>query len=123
MVGEITAVSRVPEILSNIPAEVLSVVLLAVVLFGAVMRPFGWPEAVFAVPPAGLLIVAGAILLDHARAKATRLGPVIGLLAAVLVLAKLCDDEATAGCSAAATATGIPAPTSNTSAPQAPPTC
>ena len=35
----------------------------------------------------------GAISLDHARAEAGLLGPVIGFLAAVLVLAQLCDDE------------------------------
>lgn len=74
-------------------AEVLCVGLLALVLVGAVVRPFGWPEAVVAVPAAGLLIATGAISLDHVRAEAARLGPVIGFLAAVLVLAKLCDDE------------------------------
>ncbi|MEV4253720.1 SLC13 family permease, partial [Spirillospora sp. NPDC049652] len=42
---------------------------------------------------AGAVIAAGAIPLDHAAAEAARLGPVIGFLAAVLVLAQLCDDE------------------------------
>jgi arsenical pump membrane protein len=74
-------------------AEALAAVLLAAVLACAVVRPWGWPEAVVAVPAAGLLIGTGAISLDHARAEAGRLGPVIGFLAAVLVLAKLCDDE------------------------------
>ncbi len=46
-----------------------------------------------AVPAAGVVIAAGAITLDHARAEAELLGPVVGFLAAVLVLAKLCDDE------------------------------
>lgn len=46
-----------------------------------------------AVPAAGLVIATGAIPLDHAAAEAARLGPVIGFLAAVLVLAQLCDDE------------------------------
>ena len=57
------------------------------------VRPWGWPEAVVAVPAAGLVLASGAISLHQARAEAERLGPVIGFLAAVLVLAQLCDDE------------------------------
>ncbi|MCX5280567.1 arsenic transporter [Streptomyces sp. NBC_00198] len=74
-------------------AEALSVVLLVVVLVCAVVRPFNWPEAVVAVPAAGLVLLTGAISWDHARDEAGHLGPVIGFLAAVLVLAKYCDDE------------------------------
>ncbi|MCB5167736.1 arsenic transporter [Streptomyces bambusae] len=73
--------------------ETLSVAALAVVLVCAVVRPFRWPEAAFAVPAAALLVVTGAIPLDVVRDEAARLGPVIGFLAAVLVLARLCDDE------------------------------
>lgn len=40
-----------------------------------------------------MVIVAGVIPMAHVRDEAERLGPVIGFLAAVLVLAKLCDDE------------------------------
>lgn len=39
------------------------------------------------------MIATGAISWDHAGAEAGHLGPVIGFLAAVLVLAKFCDDE------------------------------
>ncbi|MET9253866.1 SLC13 family permease [Streptomyces sp. NPDC003717] len=74
-------------------AEALSVALLALVLACAVLRPRGWPEAVTAVPAAAVVIATGAISLPHAADEAARLGPVIGFLAAVLVLAKLCDDE------------------------------
>ena len=66
---------------------------LAVVLGWAVWRPRGWPEAVAAVPAAVLVIATGAISPHDAGADASRLGPVIGFLAAVLVLAQLCDDE------------------------------
>ncbi|GAB1339268.1 arsenic transporter [Streptomyces sp. E-15] len=62
-------------------------------LVWAVVRPFGLPEAVMAVPAAGIAVASGAISLDHARAEAERLGPVVGFLAAVLVLAHFCDLE------------------------------
>ena len=74
-------------------AEALSVGLLLVVLACAVIRPWGWPEAVVAAPAAGIVIATGAIPVEHAAAEAARLGPVIGFLAAVLVLAQLCADE------------------------------
>ncbi|MFF1401883.1 SLC13 family permease [Streptomyces sp. NPDC058294] len=74
-------------------AETLSAVLLVAVLAWAVVRPFGRTEAVMAVPAAGIAIATGAISLAHARAEAERLGPVVGFLAAVLVLAHFCDVE------------------------------
>ena len=77
----------------------------------AVVRPWGWPEVVVAVPAAAVVMGTGAISLDHARAEAQRLGPVIGFLAAVLVLAQLCDDEGlfhACGAWMARTATGRP---------------
>ncbi|MCG6500414.1 SLC13 family permease, partial [Kitasatospora sp. A2-31] len=79
--------------MSTSTAEALSIGLLALVLLCAVVRPWGWPEAVVAVPAAGLVIATGAISPAHAADEAERLGPVIGFLAAVLVLAQLCDDE------------------------------
>ncbi|MFF1295694.1 MULTISPECIES: arsenic transporter [unclassified Streptomyces] len=68
-------------------------VLLVAVLAWAVVRPKGLPEAVLAVPAAGLVIATGAIAPDHAWAEVERLGPVVGFLAAVLVLAHFCDVE------------------------------
>ncbi|MFI1479648.1 SLC13 family permease [Streptomyces sp. NPDC020747] len=79
--------------MSSTLATALSAALLVAVLACAVIRPFGLPEATVAVPAAGVVIAAGAIPVDHARAEAELLGPVVGFLAAVLVLAKLCDDE------------------------------
>ncbi|MER7764281.1 SLC13 family permease [Streptomyces sp. NPDC097619] len=73
--------------------EVVSVAALAVVLICAVVRPRGLPEAVFAVPAAGVVLLCGAVGPAEVVDEAGRLGPVIWFLAAVLVLAKLCDDE------------------------------
>jgi arsenical pump membrane protein len=42
---------------------------------------------------AAILIATGVISVADAMAEVTRLAPVVGFLAAVLVLAKLCDDE------------------------------
>ena len=74
-------------------AELLSAGLLVLVLAAAVVRPWRLPEAVVAVPAAVVVVATGAISLPDAVDEAARLGPVIGFLAAILVLAQLCDDE------------------------------
>ena len=79
--------------LNAVAGETVSLIALLAVLAWAVARPRGWPEAVAAVPAAVILIAAGAISPAQAADEARRLGPVIGFLAAILVLAHLCDED------------------------------
>jgi arsenical pump membrane protein len=71
----------------------LALIALAFVLLFAMVRPHGWPEVVVALPAAGVLIASGSTSLRDAGTEIGQLLPVVGFLAAVLVLARLCDDE------------------------------
>ena len=73
--------------------EALAVICLAAVLAAAVVRPRGLSEAAVAVPAALLLLIAGSIGWASARDEITRIGPVVGFLAAVLALADGCAGE------------------------------
>ncbi|MFE7046385.1 SLC13 family permease [Streptomyces atratus] len=79
--------------MNTVTAEIVSVVLLLGVLAFAVVRPRGLPEATLAVPVAVLVTVTGAVPWPQARAQVGSLLPVVGFLAAILVLAQLCADE------------------------------
>jgi arsenical pump membrane protein len=71
----------------------LAVGLLAVVLVVAVTRPRGLPEASAAVPAAAVVLLTGLLATDQAWDEVRELGPTVGFLAAVLVLAHLADAE------------------------------
>ncbi len=72
-------------------AEAVAGLLLVATLAGAILRPKGLPEAVVAIPAAGVLLLLGVLPLSQAGAAARTLGPTIGFLAAILALANLCD--------------------------------
>ncbi|HEY2277375.1 MAG TPA: SLC13 family permease [Streptosporangiaceae bacterium] len=79
--------------LTGAPGEALAAVLLAVILVAAVTRPRWLPEAAVAVTAAIIVIATGVLPLTAARAETGRLLPVVGFLAAVLVLGQLCQSE------------------------------
>ncbi|MFF5080503.1 SLC13 family permease [Actinoplanes sp. NPDC000266] len=72
---------------------IIAAALLAGVLAFAVVRPRGLPEAVAAVPAAVIAVAAGLVPLSEAWAEVRELGPTVGFLAAVLVVAHLADEH------------------------------
>ncbi|MGZ4664739.1 MAG: SLC13 family permease, partial [Frankiaceae bacterium] len=79
--------------LPNPATEVTCIVLLLAVLGFAVARPRGLPEVVAAAPAAGLVVAVGALPWSAAADELRALLPVVAFLAAVLVLADVCDEE------------------------------
>ncbi len=75
----------------NPAAEALAAFFLVATLAGAVVRPRGLPEVTIALPAAAILVLTGALPLGQAAQEGRALGPTLGFLAAVLVLASLCD--------------------------------
>ncbi|GIF19675.1 arsenical pump membrane protein [Actinoplanes tereljensis] len=71
----------------------ISGALLAGVLAFAVGRPRGLPEAVVAVPVALLIVATGLLPAADALAEIRELGPTVGFLAAVLLLAYLAGEH------------------------------
>ncbi|MGI8888133.1 MAG: SLC13 family permease [Nocardioidaceae bacterium] len=73
--------------------ELGAVALLATVLGVAVVRPHGLPEAIVAVPAAGIVLVTGLVSTTAAAEEIERLWPVLVFLVAVFVLAQMCAAE------------------------------
>lgn len=76
---------------------VVSVLVLVAVLAFAVVRPRGLPEVVAAVPGALVVLAAGLVSWHGAARELAALGPTVGFLAAVLVLARPDTAEAVTG--------------------------
>jgi arsenical pump membrane protein len=74
-------------------AELIGIGLLLAVLAFAIIRPRRLPEAVAAVPAAGLVLLLGLVSPSRAWQRTWELLPTIGFLAAILVLAHLVDRE------------------------------
>jgi arsenical pump membrane protein len=72
---------------------ITALLLLVAVLAFAVIRPRGLPEAVAAVPAAIIAVAAGLVPWRDALAEIRELGPTVGFLAAVLVLAYLAGEH------------------------------
>lgn len=73
--------------------EAVAVLALIAVIAAAVAGSARLPEVAVAAPLAILLVLLGVVSPDDAAAEVGRLGPTVGFLAAVLVLAHLCDEE------------------------------
>jgi arsenical pump membrane protein len=73
--------------------EALALTALGVLLAVAVRQPRALPEVVAAVPVVVLLLAVHAISFADARSEVEKLGPVVGFLAAVLVIADCCAGE------------------------------
>jgi arsenical pump membrane protein len=74
-------------------AEAVALTLLAAVLAFAMIHPRGLPEVTVAVPAAGIVMALGIVRPADALGQVRDLGPTVGFLAAILVLAYLADVE------------------------------
>ena len=77
--------------LNGAAAEALAAALLIVVILSAASRRWWLPEPAAAAAAAAFLMLTGVLSVAEARAAAGRLLPVLGFLAAILVLGALCE--------------------------------
>jgi arsenical pump membrane protein len=70
-------------------AAVASLILLAATLVFAMVRPRGWPEAVAAVPLAGVALLLGLAPPAEAGQRVVEILPTMGFLAAILLVSHL----------------------------------
>jgi arsenical pump membrane protein len=73
--------------------ELLAVLGLAVMLVVAFLHPPGWVEAAVGVGAAAMVVAVGALDIGQAEAQVRKLLPVVGFLAAILVVAEMCARE------------------------------
>jgi arsenical pump membrane protein len=78
---------------SGASGETVALGLLAATLAFAVVRPWGLPEAVAAVPAAVAVVALGVLPVRAALEEVRSLAPTVAFLAAVLLLAELCNRE------------------------------
>jgi arsenical pump membrane protein len=78
--------------LSDSAAEGLSVAALAVALLGAIVRPRGLSEAIFAIPGALVLVLAQVVSRSQVGDTLHELGPTVLFLAGILLFGHLCAD-------------------------------
>ncbi len=79
--------------MSGALALILALVLLGLTLAAAVVRPRRFPEAAVALAGAVLLVVVGALSGTQAADATRQLGPTVGFLAALLLIAEGCRRE------------------------------
>ena len=80
-------------VLSGAAAEIVSLVLLAVVLGFALVRPHELPELIAAAPAAGLALLLGLVTPAAAERELVELGSTVAFLAAILLLGRLAEVE------------------------------
>lgn len=78
-------------VVSGAAAEVVALILLAAVLLFAMLQPRALPEATLAAPAAALVVGLGIVSPVDAVQQLRTLGPTVGFLAAILVVAYLSD--------------------------------